>query len=332
MPRDGSHLAVIVFPLHGPPPRNGDDLRNFANRHQIVGDIRHDVADADDRHAVTHGKLFLAEWWEEVVVIDQVLGVIDVWPVAPGNAQRLRPLCARRDHDRARLEILEFAEADGPRISHGDTAEVNDPGIGQDLPKLLPQALFHLVLRQVDAVLRQATGLDVAVEDHDGMPFPGNFACGIQGCRPRTYHNDQLSHMISLRHHHLSAPAYRSPGPWQYDVLFWQGACQTRPKRGGSLGAKIFIEFKRLEWKGYTSFGLGTGAEGRLGHRCPSLHAARFLTPWIIRRRYIGHRCPRLMRMPGSPEGREASQQTRVRKRHWPFLLGRLQPFRFPAF
>ncbi len=78
MPGDGSHLAVIVFPLHGSSPRHGDDLGNLANGDQIVGNVRHDVADADDGHALPHGKLFLAERGEEIIMVDEVLRMIHV--------------------------------------------------------------------------------------------------------------------------------------------------------------------------------------------------------------------------------------------------------------
>jgi len=51
-----------------------------------------------------------------------------------------------------------------------DVAQVGDARVAQILWNLAPQATFHLVLVEEDAVLRRGRRLDVAIEGGPGNP------------------------------------------------------------------------------------------------------------------------------------------------------------------
>src|SRR5438128_434266 len=77
-----------------------------------------------------------------------------------------------------------------------DVSEILDVRMRQDLRELLAQSGLHLVLGGIDAVFRQPSRLDIAIEDHNAVAGLGQLARGKQSCGAGAQHEDRL-HLTS---------------------------------------------------------------------------------------------------------------------------------------
>jgi hypothetical protein len=97
-------------------------------------------------------------------MINHVLGVIHPLGVFAGKAQLLGALSSRGNDDSAEADFLEIFDTKGFPFADHDVAEIRNLRMNENALKLLAQPGLHLLLVHEDAVLRQAAGLDVPID------------------------------------------------------------------------------------------------------------------------------------------------------------------------
>ncbi len=116
-------------------------------------------------------------------MIHEVLGVIDAREAFAFDAEVFRALSPVREHQRIEAQPQELLDGEGAVGTDGHVAQVGDARVAQDFVELAPQATFHLVLVEEDAVLGEASGLDVAIEQEDPTTSIGEGAGGEESRR-----------------------------------------------------------------------------------------------------------------------------------------------------
>ena len=114
------------------------------------------------------------------------------------HAEIFRTLGPVGEHQRVEAHPQELLEGEGTVGADRHMAEIGDAGIAQDLVELTSEAALHLVLVEKDAVLREASGLDVAIEQQDPGAGIGEGAGGEESRRTRPDHCDDV--YLILRH------------------------------------------------------------------------------------------------------------------------------------
>src|SRR5690348_6849841 len=178
---DVLHFLLVELGLEGTPTGDDDDFLGG-----VVGivekeparDVDHDVAHADDGDALAGGEILAGEGRELVVEIDEILGGIDAPGVLARETELLGSLRADGVNGSGWVEGAKVTEVERIVVANGDVAKVVNVGKSQDLRELLAEADLHLVLGGIDSVLGEAAGLDVAIEDDDGVAGLCNFLGG----------------------------------------------------------------------------------------------------------------------------------------------------------
>ena len=103
-------------------------------------------------------------------------------------------MCAASDDDGRGLQNLaQFVQRQIGSRAQLDVAEVMNARVGQDLAELFTHALFEFVLVEVAAVLDQAAGLDVAVDEDDFVTGLGQFAHAVDARGAGANCDDEVS-------------------------------------------------------------------------------------------------------------------------------------------
>ena len=199
---DRLDLDVGVGALRGAPAGDSDHLADLLLVDQPVGEVDHDIANPDDRHPLPDAEVPPAELGQSVVVVDEIFRVIDAFGVISRDPEGLGPLRPGGDDDRRGGEqLLDLRERQVGRLSDLDVAVIMDPRIDEDLAELLADPLLQFVLVEVDPVLDEAAGLDVAVEDDHFVPRLRQFSYAVDAGRAGANgHNEMSAPFQFFRH------------------------------------------------------------------------------------------------------------------------------------
>ena len=100
-------------------------------------------------------------------MVDHLLGVVDVLALGALHIEPLDPLCAHRHQHRVKAGALDVFEVQVACLTHRYIAAVVNVLRLENTREHFAQAGLHFVLVMKDAVLGQATGSNVPVEnDH----------------------------------------------------------------------------------------------------------------------------------------------------------------------
>src|SRR5206468_2630910 len=134
------------------PPNDHMHFADTAASRQPVGNVHHDIADADHRHPLAHFKRTRAESGEQIIMIDAVLGMIDALRRIAFDPDGLGTLSTGREDEDTRLKRLELWDGQMLAFPDGHVSEVMDIGPAEDFPISLSEPSTKLVLIGKDAV------------------------------------------------------------------------------------------------------------------------------------------------------------------------------------
>src|SRR5262249_30296824 len=107
---------------------------------------------------------------ELVIVVDEILGGIDAECILAWHAQLLCSLRANREYQRRWAEAAQCIDRYRRIGTNRHVAEVMNIGQRKHFLELLAQTHLHLIFDGIDAVLGEAAGLDVSIENDGLMP------------------------------------------------------------------------------------------------------------------------------------------------------------------
>ena len=167
---------------------------------QPVGNVHHDIADADHRHPLSHFKKARAEAGEQIIMIHAVFGMVDPLSRITFDSDGLGTLRSRGEDQDARLKRLELCNGHMLALANGHVPEVLDIGAAEDFPVPLSEPSAQFVLIGKDAVFREPAELHVPVQDHDFIATLGHdVGYGHAGrTRPHHHHQMLLAHFITI--------------------------------------------------------------------------------------------------------------------------------------
>ncbi len=171
-----------------------------------MGNIQHDIPRTDHRDASAEKIFFLAEGRQQVVVKDKILGVVNSGQVLAWQPQPFGPLGTGRDQHSLKTGFEQVLQHDISAATDDHISKIINTGNVQDLLELGPQARFHLEFIRVNAILRQAAGLDVAVKHDHAAPTFGQFPRRVQACRAGS---DDGHHVLQVFHQPSPLPVLR---------------------------------------------------------------------------------------------------------------------------
>ena len=161
---DVPHFLLIELYLSRPTADDGDDLIHFLFVDQVVANIHHDVASADNRTAFSKAERFLRIRRKFVVGIDHILGVIHAFQFLARQTEPFGALCAGCDQDGIETQRAQIVKSEIALCADSHVAVVIEVGIIQRATELFPKAFLHDMFVRVNAVFSQSTGFDVAIE------------------------------------------------------------------------------------------------------------------------------------------------------------------------
>ena len=186
---DCADLLGIVLALRGSPPNDHMHFADTAASRQPVGNVHHDIADADHRHPLAHFKRTRAESGKQIIMIDAVFGMIDALGRIAFDPDGFGTLRSCRKDEDARLKRLELWDGQMLAFPDGHVAEVMDIGAAEDFPVPLSEPSAQLVLIGKDAVFREPAELHVPIQDHDFMTTLGHDVGDGHTGRTRPHHH-----------------------------------------------------------------------------------------------------------------------------------------------
>ncbi len=182
-------FAIVIRFFQRSPPCYHYHLVDFFEVEQPIRNIDHDVAHADNSDASANFEGLLAERWQRIVVIDDILGMINAETLFALDTQFLGTLGAGRHDDGAEAHAFQLVESHRLILSDCNVTQIKNLRVGKDSLELFPQSCLHLFLVDKDTVLGQPARLDIAVEqDHTVTGF-GKLARTIDSRRSRADHS-----------------------------------------------------------------------------------------------------------------------------------------------
>ncbi len=202
----GFHFLAGEFHIGRAAPHHRDHLLHFPVAHEVMGNIHHDIPRADHCNTLTKQVFFLAERRQKIIVEDNILGMVNAGQVLPGQAQPLGALGAGGDKNGLETGFEQVFQDDIPAATDGHVSKVINRGQVQDLLELGAQTLFHFELIRVNAILSQAAGFDITVEQHHMCPAFGQFSGRVQARRSGP---DDGYHVLRVFHPNSPLPVMR---------------------------------------------------------------------------------------------------------------------------
>ena len=162
-----------------------------------MGNIHHDIPGTHHCNAFAEQIFLLTKRRQVVVVENDILGMINARQVLAGQAQPLGALGTGSDQNSLKTGFEQVLQHNISAATDGHVPIIIYPGQVQDRFELRAQALFHFQLIRVYAILCQAAGFDVAVEQHHTCPAFNQFS----GCeQARRSGPDNCYHVLRVFH------------------------------------------------------------------------------------------------------------------------------------